>query len=254
MSSSCVLCMVVSNTYCVVFFALLVFVLCLVYGGVQHILCCALCFVCLRLVSCVWWCPTHIVLYFLFCLSSSCVLCIVVSNKYCVVCFALYVFVLCLVYGGIQHILCCVLCFVCLPLVSCVWWCPTHIVLCFMFCLSSSCVLCMVVSNAYCGVFYVLLVFVLCLVYGGVQRILCCVLCFVGLRLVSCVWWCPTHIVVCFMVCLSSSCVLCIVVYNTYCVVFFVLFVFILCIGNSGVQHILCCVLCFVCLRLVSCA
>ena len=42
---SCV-CMVVSNTYCVLF----VFVLCLVY---------------------VWWCPTHIV----FSLSSSCVLC-----------------------------------------------------------------------------------------------------------------------------------------------------------------------------------
>jgi hypothetical protein len=25
---------------------------------------------------CVWWCPTHIVLYFLFCLSWSCVLCV----------------------------------------------------------------------------------------------------------------------------------------------------------------------------------
>jgi hypothetical protein len=55
------LCMGSSNTYCVLF----VFVLCLVDGGVQHIMC----FVCLRLVSCVWGCPTHIV----FCLSSSCV-------------------------------------------------------------------------------------------------------------------------------------------------------------------------------------
>ena len=51
-----------------------VFVLCLVYGGVKHILCCVFCFVCLRLVSCVWWCQAHMVLCFLFCLSSSCVL------------------------------------------------------------------------------------------------------------------------------------------------------------------------------------
>jgi amino acid permease len=50
--------------------------------------------------------------------------------------------------------------------VSCVWLCPTHIVVCFLFCLSWSCVLCMVVSNTYCGVFFVLFFFVLCLVYG----------------------------------------------------------------------------------------
>jgi hypothetical protein len=72
-SSSCVLCMVVSNTYCVLFFVLYFFVLCLVYDGVQHILCCV---------------------------------------------FVLYFFVLCLVYGGVQHILCFVFCFVCLCLVS----------------------------------------------------------------------------------------------------------------------------------------
>ena len=297
---SCV-CMVVSNTYCVFFVFLLYLVyawwcpthivfslsssciLCM-HGGVQHILC----FICLPLVSCVcmvvsntycvlfvfllylvyaWWCPTHIVFY----LSSSCILCMhggvqhilcficlplvscvcmVVSNTYCV----FFVFVLCLVYawwcpthivfylssscvlcmhGGVQHILC----FICLPLVSCVcmvvsntycvlfvfllylvyaWWCPTHIV----FSLSSSCVLCM---------------------HGGVQHILC----FICLPLVSCVcmvvsntycvlfvfllylvyaWWCPTHIVFS----LSSSCVLCM---------------------HGGVQHILC----FLCLRLVSC-
>ena len=56
---------VVSNTYCVVFFVLFVFVLCLVYGDVQHILCCVFYVVCLRLV-----------------------------------------------YGGVQHVLCCVFCFV----------------------------------------------------------------------------------------------------------------------------------------------
>jgi hypothetical protein len=54
----------------------------------KHILCCVFCFVCLRLVSCVWWCLTHIVLCILFCLSSSCVLCMLVFNKYCVVYFA----------------------------------------------------------------------------------------------------------------------------------------------------------------------
>jgi hypothetical protein len=44
-----------------------------VYSGVQHILCCVFfCFVCLRLVSCAWWCY---VLCFLFCWSLSCVLC-----------------------------------------------------------------------------------------------------------------------------------------------------------------------------------
>jgi hypothetical protein len=35
----------VSNIYCVVFFALFVFIPCLVYDGVQHILCCIFCFV-----------------------------------------------------------------------------------------------------------------------------------------------------------------------------------------------------------------
>ena len=124
--------------------------------------------------------------------------------------------------------MCCVFCFVFLRLVSCVWLCPTNIVVCFLFCLSSSCVLCMVVSNTYCGVFFILFFFVLCLVYGCVQHILWCVFCFVFLRLVSCVWLCPTHIVVCFLFCFS--CVLRMVVSNTYCGVFFVLFVFVFCI------------------------
>ena len=35
----------------------------------------------------------------------------------------------------------------------CVQWWPTYIVLCFLYCLSSSCVLYMVVSNTYSGVF-----------------------------------------------------------------------------------------------------
>jgi hypothetical protein len=81
-------------------------------------LCCVcLFFSCLRPVSCAWWCPIHIVLcLFVFFLSSSSVLCMVVSITYCVV-------------------------FVC-------------------FFLSTSSVLCMVVSNTYCVVF-----FVLCFVY-----------------------------------------------------------------------------------------
>ena len=42
----------------------------------------------------------------------------------------------------------------------------------------------------------------LCLLANsGVQHILCCVFCFVSLRLVSCVWWCPTGIVLCFLLC-----------------------------------------------------
>ena len=109
--------------------------------GIQHILCCIFCFVCLHPVSCVWWCPTHIMFYFLPCLSSSRVLCMMVSSIYCVVFFALYFFIPCFVYDGVQHILCCIFCFVVIP----------------------------------------------CLVYDGVQHILCCVFCFVCLRLMSCV-------------------------------------------------------------------
>ena len=92
--------------------------------------------------------------------------------------FILLVIILCLVFGGVQNILCCVFCFACHRLVSCDWWCPKHIVLCFLFCLSSSCVLCLVVSKTYCVVFFVLLVIVLCLVFGGVQTILCCAIVF----------------------------------------------------------------------------
>jgi hypothetical protein len=114
------------------------------------------------------------VLCILFCLPSSCVLCMVAANTYCVVHFVLFAFVLCLVHGGVQHILCCALYFACLRLLSCVWWRPTHIVLCILFCLPSSCVLCMVASNIYCAVDFVLFVFVLCLVYLMVQVSLDC--------------------------------------------------------------------------------
>ena len=146
-------------------------------------------------VSCVLLCPTHIVLCYLPCLLSSGFLCVVVFNSYSVVLFVLFVVVLCLVYvclvyGCVQHILCCVICLACRRPVSCVWLCPTHIVLCYLSCLSSTGVLCMVVSNTYSVVLFVLFVVVLCLVYGGVQHIYCCVICLACRRPVSCVWLC----------------------------------------------------------------
>ena len=53
LSLSCVLCMMASNTYCIVFLGLFVFVLCLVYDGIQHLLYCVSWFICFRLMSCV---------------------------------------------------------------------------------------------------------------------------------------------------------------------------------------------------------
>jgi hypothetical protein len=161
--------------------------LCLVYGGVQHILCCVFYFVCLRLVPCVWWCPTHIVLCILLCLSSSCALCMDTicvghhhtqgtrrrQTKYTT-----------------QYVL------------------DTTIHKAQDEDKQSK------IHNTICVghhhtqgtrrrrvVYFTLFVFVLCLVYGGVQHILCCVLCFDCLRLVPCVWWCPTHIVLCILLC-----------------------------------------------------
>jgi hypothetical protein len=71
-------------------------------------------------------------------------------------------------------------------------------------------------------------------VYGGVLHILCCVfLCMVVSNtyyvVFSCVWWCPTHIMLCFIVYGGVQhilcCVfLCMMVYNTYYVVFFLFF------------------------------
>ena len=86
---------VVYNTYCVLF----VFVLCLVYGGVQHIMC----FVCLRLVH---GSVQHILCFVCLRLVHG-----GVQHILCFVCLRL-------VYGNVQRILCCLLCFVCLPLLS----------------------------------------------------------------------------------------------------------------------------------------
>ena len=147
--------------------------------------------------SCVWLCPTHIVLCYLSCLSLSCVLCMVVSNTHSVVLFVLFVVV-------------CVLCMV-----------VSNTYCCYLSCLSSSCVLCMAMSNIYSVVLFVLFVVVLC--------VFCMVVC-----PVSCAWLCPTHIVLCYLSCLSSSCVLCMVVSNTYSVVLIVLFVFTLCLVLSS--------------------
>ena len=106
-----ILCLVYGcvQLYSVVLFVLFVVVLCLVYGGVQHIYCCVICLACRRPVSCVWLCSTHIVLCYLSCLSSTCVLCmcvlcIVVSNTYSVVLFVLLVVFLFLVCGCVQLI------------------------------------------------------------------------------------------------------------------------------------------------------
>ena len=76
---------VLCSQYCQTVFVLFVFILCFVFlilpGG--------FCFVCLHPVFCV----PNIVRWFLFCLSSSCVLC----SQYCQVVFVLFVFVLCFV-------------------------------------------------------------------------------------------------------------------------------------------------------------
>ena len=173
----------------------------LMYSGVQHIVCCILCYVCLRLMyggiqhilccgfflssTYVWWYPPHIMLCFCFvCLR------LVSGVWWCpthiVLCFC---FVCLRLVSGVwwypPHIVLC-FCFVCLRLVSGVWWYPPHIVLCF----------CFVCLRLVSGVWWYPPHIVLCF-------------CFVCLRLVSGVWWCPTHIVLCFLFCLSSLYVLC---------------------------------------------
>ena len=89
----------------------------LMYSGVQHIVCCILCYVCLRLM----YGGIHHILCCVFVLFVF-VLCLVYGGVRHILCcvFVLFVFVLCLVYGGIHHILCCVFCFVCLRYMSCV--------------------------------------------------------------------------------------------------------------------------------------
>jgi hypothetical protein len=105
---------------------------------------------CSMSVSCVWLCPTHIVLCFLSCLSSS-VSCEDTGRRQTRQITQHYMCwtqpytrhrrrqtrLITLVYGCVQHIYCCVICLVCRRPVSCVWLCPTHIVLCYLSCLSS---------------------------------------------------------------------------------------------------------------------
>jgi uncharacterized integral membrane protein len=62
----------------------------------------------------------------------------------------------------------------------------------------------MVMFNIYCVMFYVLFVFVLCMVVSNTSCVMFYVFC-----LPSCVWWCPTHLLLCFMFYLS---------HNTICV------------------------------------
>jgi hypothetical protein len=136
-------------------------------------------------VSCVWLCPTHIVLCYLFCLSSSCVLCMVVSDT-----------------GRrqtrhvTQHYMC--------------WTQPytrhrtttnkTNNTT--LYVLDTTIHKTQTTTNKTNNTtLYVLECCVislvcrrLCLVYG-------CVICLACRRPVSCVWLCPTHIVLCYLSC-----------------------------------------------------
>jgi hypothetical protein len=127
------LCILVSNTCCVPYvtsFPGLSYLI--VYSGVQHMLC-TLCyqFPWIAMFDCVWWCPTHVV-YPMLPVSLDChiLLCIVVSNTYCVPYVTSFSGLSCfIVYSGVQHILC-TLCyqFPWIVMFDCVYWCPTHIV------------------------------------------------------------------------------------------------------------------------------
>jgi hypothetical protein len=93
-------------------------------------------------ISNVWWCPTHLMLCFLFCFVCLRFVSCVQQILCCVFC--LFVFVLCLVFNRY-----CVVFFVCLSS-SCVL-CSTDIVLCFLFVCFRLCL----VFNSYCVVFFV---------------------------------------------------------------------------------------------------
>jgi hypothetical protein len=118
------------------------------YGGVQHILCCAcLCMVVSNtyyvVLTCVWWCPTHIMLCLFVHDGVQHILCWCwtppYTNKHNIICvghhhnvrgvISCLGCVYLLVYGGVQHILCCAyLCMVVsntyYVVLTCVWWCP----------------------------------------------------------------------------------------------------------------------------------
>jgi hypothetical protein len=85
---------------------------------------------------------SYVVLFVLFCVSSFCVLC----STDIVLCF---LFVCLRLVSCVQQILCCVFCL--FVFVLCLVFNRYCVV--FFVCLSSSCVLCMVVSHIYCGVF-----------------------------------------------------------------------------------------------------
>jgi hypothetical protein len=145
------------------------------------------------------WIQPHIVLCYLSCLSSSCFLCIVVSNTYCIIVFVLHrtttnktnnttLYVLDTTYtrfwtttnktnNTTQYVLDTTINKTQTTTSKAnnttlyVLECPTHIVLYYLSCLSSSRVLCMVVSNTYSVVLFVLFVVVQSLVHGCVQHI-----------------------------------------------------------------------------------
>ena len=220
-------CIVVSSTYCVVFFVLVV-----IPAPSPPVVCRRL-FVLFTLFVfvCAQWCPAHIVLCFLFQLSF-----LHLHLQLFVGGFLSYLRYLCsFVHSGVQHILCCVFCFSCHSCTftsSCL---QDASCLIYVICVR----LCIVVSSTYCVVFWFQLSFLhrhlqlfvggfvsylryLCsFVYNGVQHILCCVFCF---SCHSCTF--PSSCLqeascLIYVICVR----LCIMVSSTYCVVFFVLVV-----------------------------
>ena len=297
LSSSCVLYPILPVSLGCPFFVLFVFVLCLVLNIacvsglsilflfvfvlclVPNIACVSglsiLYFICLRSVSCAYYCLCLWVVHSLFYLSSSCVLCLILPVSLGCPFFVLFVFVPCLV----PNIACVsglsILCFICLRPVLCTQYClclwvvhslfylssssvlglilPVSLGCPFFFYLSSSCVLCPILPVSLGCPFFFLFVFVLCLV----PNIACVsglsILYFICLRSVSCAHYCLCLWVVHSLCYLSSSCVLCLILPVSLGCPFFVLFVFVLCL----VPNIACVsglsILFFICLRPVSC-
>jgi hypothetical protein len=123
-----------------------------------------------------------------------------------------------------------------------------------LFYLSSSCVLCLILPVSLGCPFFVLFVFVLCLV----PNIACVsglsILCFIFLRPVSRAQYCMCLWFVHSLFYLSSSCVLCLILPVFLDCPFFVLFVLVLClVPNIACVSVLS-ILCFICLRPLSCA
>jgi hypothetical protein len=148
------------------------------------------------------------------------------------------------------------LCFICLRPVSCAQYCLClWVVHSFFICLPPlSCVLCLILHMSLGCPFFVLFVFLLCLVLNIACVSVLSILCFICLRPVSCAQYCMCLWVVLSVIYLSWSCVLCLILPLSLCCPFFFLFVFVLCL----VLNIACVsglsILCFICLRPVSCA